>query len=357
MSGPEAPKPDDRLLDEFLAGQGAVRESYRAVAQQQPPPALDAAILRAASAAAAAPLRRAPRARWQTPMAAAAVLVLSFGVLLQLQRDPVAQQQLQAPPVAAAPEPFPAAAAVSPSAPAEMAQDAAKAEAVIEAAPKPEPAAAAKKRTIEPRKPASSPAESRRTAPAASEPMPPPPPPAAVADRAAMAQQSAAESERAEMSHEAAAAGAAASAFMPSPDTFAATPPTMGRAKASRAPLTAKLMREADAPVTSSDASLASAIERWALSCEADTPSLSVPMLWRGLAVVAWTAQREADQGSTLLQFAPEVTAEAIRASLGSLAGSAMLNSVQCPVPVRRELRQSNGSWALVCECTEPAAE
>ena len=47
MSGPESQKPDDRLLDEWLAGEGAVLDAYRSAAQEGAPAALDAAILAA----------------------------------------------------------------------------------------------------------------------------------------------------------------------------------------------------------------------------------------------------------------------------------------------------------------------
>ena len=93
MSGPESIKPDDHLLDEFLAGQGAVRAAYRESANEQAPAHLDAAILQAAQAA-ARPLPRQRHSRWPMPIAAAAVLVLSFGVLLQVQRDPAVQQEV-----------------------------------------------------------------------------------------------------------------------------------------------------------------------------------------------------------------------------------------------------------------------
>ena len=117
MSGPESLKPDDRLLEEFLAGEGAVRAAYHETASARPPPALDAAILElAASARAPVLMRRAARPRWQLPMATAAVLMLSLGVLLQVQRDPAVQQQLMASPDQATP---------AASAPAEVVADAA----------------------------------------------------------------------------------------------------------------------------------------------------------------------------------------------------------------------------------------
>ncbi|MES2491475.1 MAG: hypothetical protein V4607_16945 [Pseudomonadota bacterium] len=95
MSGPEQTpqKPDDRELEDFLAGRGKVREVYRANAQEQSPAAMDEAILRMSEQALAAPVAvvaKKPRAMrpWNTSLAAAAVLLLS----LQVRQDPVAER-------------------------------------------------------------------------------------------------------------------------------------------------------------------------------------------------------------------------------------------------------------------------
>ncbi len=191
MSGPESMKPDDQLLDEFLAGQGAVRERYRAMAQEQAPAHLDAAILKAAQAAQAAQaaartMPRVRRSRWQMPMAATAVVVLSFGVLLEVQRDPAVQREVMA--VAVADQ----AAPVAP-APVEAVADAAAPEALAVEKPVLEEAATEQKQTAAPTAgPKPAPRAEKRAAPPSPPPVmaaaPPPaaapaqPPPVAMAD-------------------------------------------------------------------------------------------------------------------------------------------------------------------------------
>lgn len=86
-------KPDDAELDEFLAGRSRIGAAYREASKQDgAPPELDAAILSMAREAVATPVRR--RSRWIQPMALAATLALSLGVLLNIWRDPVARQQV-----------------------------------------------------------------------------------------------------------------------------------------------------------------------------------------------------------------------------------------------------------------------
>lgn len=93
MSSEHDRKPDDRELDEFLAGRSRIGSAYREASQQDSAPAeLDAVILAHARAAVATPLRRRPR--WLQPMALAATLALSLGVLLNLWRDPVTREQI-----------------------------------------------------------------------------------------------------------------------------------------------------------------------------------------------------------------------------------------------------------------------
>lgn len=321
MSGPETQQPDDQLLTEFLAGEGAVRAAYREVAQQQAPAHLDAAILQAAQAAA----RPAPRLRrrWQVPMAAAAVMVLSFSVLLQVQRDPAAQKELMAPPAAPA--------AV------EVIQDVAKAEqaaAVREetanAEQKQAPAAAAKLKPTQP-------AEKRRAALGDAAPPPPPAPAMAMADAPSPVA-------AASPAPETAVLGAIARESMPQRQLETDTAPT---AKASRAPVASMLM----SPRDSQKIAVATPIEHWAQSCVAESLDLNELRQWRGLALAAWTRQADEAHVQTTLLFAAETTQEAIRTALGALADNAVLPSAQCVQPMTRELRAVDGAWALVCHC------
>lgn len=113
MSGPEHLPPDDRELEEFLAGQGPQLARYRAASRECPPLALDARVL--AQARAALPPRRGVRQAWRLPLSLAATLVLGFGLVSRVQREPQ-------PPPAAAPAPQadavgPALLASGPSAP------------------------------------------------------------------------------------------------------------------------------------------------------------------------------------------------------------------------------------------------
>lgn len=360
MSGLDANKPDDQLLEEFLAGQGAVRTAYRDTAKPEPPAALDAAILQMSKLP---PPVRAPRRRWQTPVAATAVMVLGFGVLMQVQRDPMAQKEVLALPSRMAP----AAAPVLQG----MAQDKAiKAEAAAPAAsetkpnglemetrqqPAPAPA--------KPQPPA--PSEKRRAAPAAEPPASPPPPPAAaaLADAAPPAAPEAGMAAKSEgyASASALAEAAAGASEAISPQDRPAVAAIAPMAKASRAPAKAGLMARRDelaaSADTRTDAAPAAGVEQWASSCLATAAARKAPSQWRGLALAGWTQQLEGHSVKTTLHFAPEASQEAITASLGSLASKATLNSPDCAVPVQRELRQSNGAWVLVCECGSTATE
>lgn len=325
MSGPEAQKPDDQLLAEFLAEQGAVRETYRAMAQEQAPAHLDAAILQAAQAA-AHPAPRALRRRWQTPMAAAAVMVLSFGVLLQVQRDPIVQKELMEPPAAPVAR--------------QMMQDDVKTDALAEVAPVSVQANAEQKQeSVAVEKLKSLPlTEKSRSAAIEVAPPAPPPPAMAMADAPLPVV-------AASPAPEAAAMGAMARESATDQQRLEATAAPM--AKASRAPVTSMLM----SPRDSSKIAVASAIERWAQSCEADALDLDEQRQWRGLALHSWARQGGDAFFQTALLFAPEVTGEAIAASLGALAAKATLTTSACVGPVMRELRQLSAGWALVCEC------
>ncbi|THD05389.1 hypothetical protein B1810_01230 [Panacagrimonas perspica] len=85
--------PDDRELEDFLAGRHPVGKAYReASGQDTAPPELDALILGAAREAVRTP--RARRPRWFQPVAVAATLALSLGVLLNIWRDPGTREQM-----------------------------------------------------------------------------------------------------------------------------------------------------------------------------------------------------------------------------------------------------------------------
>lgn len=89
----ERPTPDDHDLDDFLHGSSRIGAAYREAARQDSAPReLDAAILDIARQAVSTPVRRHPR--WIQPLALAATLVLSLGVLLNIWSDPAARRQL-----------------------------------------------------------------------------------------------------------------------------------------------------------------------------------------------------------------------------------------------------------------------
>lgn len=97
MSGPEPRQPDDRRLDDFLAGRDPLSRAYHEGASEAPPPELDTQVLQAARDA----LQRQPEGpatafrdrRWR--YAIAAVIVLSFSTLLLIHEDPVARKAVQ----------------------------------------------------------------------------------------------------------------------------------------------------------------------------------------------------------------------------------------------------------------------
>jgi len=108
MSGPEARKPDDAMLEEFLAGDGRLVRAYRSGENPTAPPALDDVILKIARDELGRPMivraSDTRRRRLRLPIAAAATLVLSFSVLLAVQRDREASRMAfeMAPPAAPA---------------------------------------------------------------------------------------------------------------------------------------------------------------------------------------------------------------------------------------------------------------
>lgn len=95
MSGPEH-KPDDTLLDDFLAGQSDLSRAYAKTQVANAPASLDAAVFALAQQA---PVTAEPR-RWKrlrTPIALAATIVLGVSVMLNIQRDPEAYRAARAP--------------------------------------------------------------------------------------------------------------------------------------------------------------------------------------------------------------------------------------------------------------------
>lgn len=83
-------KDQDRLFDQYLKGDSRLSRAYKETAAVEPPPQLDAAILAAARRAAGS----RPRSRfspfgqsWRVPLAAAAVLVLSVGLVMFMARE------------------------------------------------------------------------------------------------------------------------------------------------------------------------------------------------------------------------------------------------------------------------------
>jgi hypothetical protein len=90
-------KPDDKLLDDYLRGNSALSDAYRAGRREEPSADLDAAIL-AASRHVVTPSRAR---RWAIPLSAAATILLAAGLGILLTREganPVA------PPAAVSPE-------------------------------------------------------------------------------------------------------------------------------------------------------------------------------------------------------------------------------------------------------------
>ena len=96
--------------DARLPGEAEVARIYDAGARDEPPAALDRKILAAAQQAleTSGP-RTAFGSRWAIPLSVAAVMLLSFGVLLQMQElDPLAPVDTGPPPASAPLEASPA---------------------------------------------------------------------------------------------------------------------------------------------------------------------------------------------------------------------------------------------------------
>lgn len=84
-------RPEDEL-DDYLKGRHPLSEDYANAPEQQPPAALDSEILARAKSAVADKPAAAPRrpgsASWMPSLAAAAMLVLCVGLVLELQQQP-----------------------------------------------------------------------------------------------------------------------------------------------------------------------------------------------------------------------------------------------------------------------------
>lgn len=90
MSGPDPQlPPNDRELEDFLAGRGPQARRYREASQERSPAVLDASVLAQAAAAVAAPaqVRRRPPGRWRLPLSLAATLVLGVGLVSRVQQE------------------------------------------------------------------------------------------------------------------------------------------------------------------------------------------------------------------------------------------------------------------------------
>jgi hypothetical protein len=125
-----------------------VTRRYRGMAREEPGAAMDAAILAASRRAVAPSLSR----RWGAPVSIAAVLVLAFGLTLEMRHEePGIETSLPAPP-AALPEPSNAPATPEPQAAAPAAKDSASGATVQGIAPGKERAAREDKRAAPARK-------------------------------------------------------------------------------------------------------------------------------------------------------------------------------------------------------------
>lgn len=104
-------KPDDQLLEDFLAGKGEVSRAYRDGQKQSgkssAPAQLDDAVLKMAREELDGTARSVRKSMgWQWPVAVAATMVLSFSVLLSIKEDRVASSKalLDVAPVEAPPQ-------------------------------------------------------------------------------------------------------------------------------------------------------------------------------------------------------------------------------------------------------------
>ena len=89
--------PEDRELDEYMAGDSPLSRDYRALGREEPHPALDAQIRSAAAAAVKRRKARRPTLWWLRPAALAATVVLAVSVVLRSNVQPTAVSQAPRP--------------------------------------------------------------------------------------------------------------------------------------------------------------------------------------------------------------------------------------------------------------------
>jgi len=125
----EQNRPDDRELDDFIAGRSDTSRRYReAVEREGPPESLDHAILGQARRALETD-QRAKRRRFVVPLALAATVVLSFSVFVGVRQERAGSSNMALSPeeksVIARPAPLEAAQMPAPAAPPSVAEAAA----------------------------------------------------------------------------------------------------------------------------------------------------------------------------------------------------------------------------------------
>lgn len=337
MSGPDqTPQmPDDRELEDFLAGRGKVREAYHAAAQEQAPTAIDDAILQMAAKAAAeqpAVFVRKPRAlrRWQPSLAAAAVLVLSFGVFFQMKKDPVAERAVFAPSEDALTQEIATAQSATPSPASSSAVELQKQKALASADQAQRQKREMKEEVL----------EARRAAVMAAAPAS-----AAIAESEAEAGMS---PPLAKAAPELEQQGFALQDSAAPKPAAAPPPPSLAMAgKMLRAAPMERAAAVAAAPAIQAEP-LASISENdlWTQTCSSDmafnAPShdqsvmLKTPRQWQGLSVVGF--------GAGALVFAPDVSREAVLERLNGLKDAATCLE---PAPKGQGVR-------LLCRCVKP---
>jgi hypothetical protein len=330
MSGPnQTPQPpNDRELEDFLAGRGQVHGVYHAAAQEKSPAAVDEAILKMAAQAAAEPVvpsvKVRPARRWPRSIAAAAVLVLSLAVFIQIRRDPVAERAALSSVAINETQTLATAQPVAPPPSAAVDQ--------MQRAKSRADAEQTQRKRSEPKKEMAE-ADAVGALGAAA------PAPKMAADMAPTAVQ---KSEAAAFAQAESESRNSAMRDVQKP----ASPAASMAAKSLRsapAPMPAMTAVEGPSPVSEIDQQ----IDQWLRSCAADTALAALgrdergmfkdAQQWRGLAITGLV------EGSLL--FAPSVGREAIVAQLNQLGPHA----AECLVPT-----QSGGALRMRCGCLKP---